>query len=72
LSGGMKWLHTEAMEQPRIFMTISDGHPQAYYDTSVSGLLISLDIDSLSCMPSSRQIKDALMDLTAMVSALCR
>ena len=44
----------------------------SYYGTSVSGLLISLDIDSLSCMPSSRQIKDALMDLTAMVSVLSR
>ena len=40
----------------------------SYYDTTVTGLLISLDIDSLSCTPSSRQIEDALMDLTAMVS----
>lgn len=40
----------------------------SYYDISVSGLLISLNIDSLSCMPSSRQVENALMDLTAMVS----
>ena len=38
LSGGMKWLHTEAMEQPRTFMTISDGHPQDLTTVTTAGL----------------------------------
>ena len=40
----------------------------SYYDfTTETDLTLLLNIDSLSCLPSSRQIEDALMDLTTQV-----
>lgn len=39
----------------------------SYYDSTVNDLTLILNIKSLPCLPSSRQIEEALMDLTTQV-----
>ena len=42
----------------------------SYYNYLVNNVTLSLDIESLSCLPSSNQTVDALMDLTTQVGFL--
>ena len=47
-----------------------DKQTSTYYDYNVDDLILILDIDSLSCSPSSDEILNGLMDLTTQVGLL--